>query len=56
MTDRERSEMRALCDQFRRTMAREVDQALFDKDARVRIGEIIGRAARQGRSDYVVLR
>jgi hypothetical protein len=56
MTDRDRAEMRALCNQFRRTMAREVDQALFDDDARVRIGEMIGRAARQGHSDYVALR
>jgi hypothetical protein len=56
MTDRDRAEMRALCDQFRRDMARENDVLLFDKESRERIGEAIGRAARQGRSDYVALR
>jgi hypothetical protein len=45
-----------VCDQFRELMAREVDHPLFDQDARVRIGKMIGKAARQGRSDYVSLR
>ena len=52
MDDRDRAEMQALCDQFRREMAREVDEPLFDHDARARIGQAIGRSARQGRSDY----
>jgi hypothetical protein len=38
MDDRDRAEMQALCDQFRREMAREVDEPLFDHDARARIG------------------
>jgi hypothetical protein len=56
MTDRDRAEMQALLDQFRRGMAEEFDQPLFDKEARVRIGETIGKAARQGYSDYIALR
>jgi hypothetical protein len=56
MTDLDRAEMRALCDQFRRTMARENDVLPFDQDAHVRTGEMISSAVRQGRSDYVALR
>ena len=56
MTDHDRAEMQALCDQFRRMMVRKVDRALFDDDARKRIGEMIGQAARQCRSDYITLR
>ena len=56
MTDRDRAEMRALSDAFRRDVARQVDEPLFDKDARERIGRMIGGPARQGRSDYVALR
>jgi hypothetical protein len=54
--DRDRAEMRALCDQFRREMAREVERTLFNKEACQRIGEIISQAAQQGRSDYAALR
>ena len=56
MTDLDRAEMRALADQFREAMAREMDQPLFDEEARMRIGRIIGGPVRQGRSDYVALR
>lgn len=52
MTDRDRAEMQALCEAFRRDMARENDAALSDQDARIRIGAAIGKAARHGRSDY----
>ena len=51
MDDRDRAELRALCDLFRQTMARQVEEPLFDKEARVRIGEMIGRAALVG-SEY----
>jgi hypothetical protein len=51
----DRAEMRALCDQFREAMARENDVLLYDKAARERIGEAIGRAVRKGRSDYAAL-
>jgi hypothetical protein len=51
MTDLDRAEMRALCDLFRREMARQVDEPLFDPAARVRIGQMIGRAALVG-SEY----
>lgn len=56
MTDRDRAEMRALCDQFRQLMSRKVDTPLYDHETRVRIGQMIGQAARQGRSDYAALR
>jgi hypothetical protein len=55
MDDLDRAEMRALCDAFREAMARE-PAPTFDVPARVRVGEMIGKAARQGRSDYVALR
>ncbi len=56
MDDRDRAEMQALCDLFRELMAREVEHPVFDGEARVRIGEAIGRAARRERSDYAALR
>lgn len=57
MTDPDRAEMRTLCEAFRQAMAREVEAPLqFDQHARVRIGEMIGRAARQGRSYHAALR
>ena len=49
MDDSDRGEMRALCDQFRELARRDVDPPLFDHDVRQRVGEMIGRAARQGR-------
>jgi hypothetical protein len=52
MDERDRAEMRALCDQFKELMARGVETPPFDQEARVHIGEMIGRAARQGRSEY----
>ncbi len=33
MDDSDRAEMQALCDQFRREMAREVEHTLFNKEA-----------------------
>jgi hypothetical protein len=51
MTDRDRAEMRALCDQFRELMARDIERTVFDKDACLRIGQMIGRAALVG-SEY----
>jgi hypothetical protein len=56
MTDVDRAEMRALCDQFRREMVRDVERTMFDKEACQRIGEVTSKAARQGRSDYIALR
>ena len=55
MDDRARAEMQALLDQFREAMARENAELLFDQAAKVRIGEAIGTAARQGRSYHVAL-
>jgi hypothetical protein len=48
--------MRALCDQFRQLMARQVEVPLFDNEARVRIGEMIGGAVREGGSEIGYLR
>jgi hypothetical protein len=52
MDERDRAEMRAFCDQFKELMAREVETPPFDQEARVHIGEMIGRAAQEGRSQY----
>ncbi len=48
MDNPDRAEMRALCDQFRELMARENDVLLFDRAAKERIGQMIGRAAGAG--------
>ena len=52
MDDRDRAELRALCDLFRRDMARQVDEPPFDHDAKQRIGQVIGKAGRQGGSEF----
>jgi hypothetical protein len=40
MTDSDRAEMRAFCDLFRQTMAREIDEPLFlPGEVRVRVAE-----------------
>jgi hypothetical protein len=52
MDDRDRAEMHALLDQFRKAMARENEALFFDRDARVRIGEVIGNTMRQGGSEF----
>jgi hypothetical protein len=56
MTDRDYAELRALCDLFRREMACQRDPPPFDRESRDRVGELISRAARQGRSDYAAVR
>ena len=56
MDDVDRHEMQVLCDQFRQLMQREIDPPQFDKEVRERVGKLIGRAARQGRSDFAALR
>jgi hypothetical protein len=50
-TDRETRELRALCEQFKQTMQQQTDVPLFDSDAKVRLGQMIGRAA-LGSSEY----
>jgi hypothetical protein len=52
MTDRDRPEMQALLDQFRKAVARENDVLQYDQDTKQRIGEMIGRATRWGRCDF----
>jgi hypothetical protein len=57
MNDRDREELQAPSDQFREAIAREPDPP-FDQEARERVGQMIGRAARQGASafGYLTLR
>ncbi len=52
MDDCERRELRRLRDKFLEIMRHENDAALFDEEAKQRIGQTIGRSARQGRSEY----
>ncbi len=52
MDDRERRELQRLRDKFLEIMRRENDVALFDEDAKQRVGEAISRSARQGRSEF----
>jgi hypothetical protein len=40
--------MGALCDAFRRSIARENEVLLYDHGAKQRFGEMIGKAMRQG--------
>ena len=44
MTDRDRAEMQALLDQFRKAMARENAVLLFDHETRQRFGQMIAKA------------
>jgi hypothetical protein len=46
--DDDHAEMQELCDQFRELMVRENDVLLFDREAQLRIGQLIGRAAFAG--------
>jgi hypothetical protein len=52
MDDRERRELQRLRDKFLEIMRRENDAALFDEEAKQRIGEAISRSARQGGSEF----
>jgi len=52
MEDRERRDRERLRDEFLEIMRRENDAVLFDDAAQLRIGQSIGRSARQGRSEY----
>jgi hypothetical protein len=52
MDDSDRRELRALCDQFKDLMRRDVERTAFDKEACQRIGEMIGRSAHHGQSEY----
>jgi hypothetical protein len=52
MNDVDHRELLALRDQFLEMMRRTEPPAPFDQDARRRVGELIGRSARHGRSEY----
>jgi len=52
MTDRDRADMRALCDQFRRDMGRENAVLLYDQEAKQRFGQMIGQALLEGNSEF----
>jgi hypothetical protein len=49
MNDVDHRDLLALRDQFLEITA---TPALFDQDARRRVGELMGRSARHGRSEY----
>ena len=51
MDEFDRAKMRALCDQFRKAMARE-NEELFDDEGCERAGEMIGRAMRRRGSAF----
>jgi hypothetical protein len=50
--DQERQALRALCEDFKKAMHQQIDAPVFDCDAKVRLGHLIGRAALTG-SEYV---
>lgn len=52
MDEFDRAEMRALCDQFRQLMRRDLDPMLFDQESCERAGEMIGRAMRRRGSAF----
>jgi hypothetical protein len=49
--DREKLELRAMCEQFKKLMQQQTDVPAYDQVARVRLGQMIGRAALAG-SEY----
>ena len=52
MNERERRELQRLRDEFLELMRREIDAALFDEEAKRRLGEAISRSMRQGNSEF----
>jgi hypothetical protein len=52
MDDCERRELQRLRDKFLEIMRRANDVALFDEDAKQRVGEAISRSARRGGSEF----
>ena len=42
--DQERRALRALCEDFKKAMHQQTDAPVFDYDAKVRLGRMIGRA------------
>ena len=51
--DSEKFELRAMCEQFKKLMQQQKDVPAYDQVARVRLGQMIGRAALDG-SEYAV--
>jgi hypothetical protein len=47
----EKLELRAMCEQFKKLMQQQTDVPTYDQVARVRLGQMIGRAALDG-SEY----
>jgi hypothetical protein len=52
MEDRKRQELQRLRDEFLEIIRRENDAALFDEEAKRRLGEAISRSMRQGNSEF----
>ena len=46
--DQERQGLRALCEEFKKAMHQQIDAPVFDYDAKVRLGHMIGRTALTG--------
>ena len=49
---RKRQELQRLRDEFLEIMRRENDAAVFDEEAKRRLGEAISRSMRQGNSEF----
>ncbi len=49
--DREKLELRAMCEQFKKLMQQQTDVPPYEQVARVRLGRMIARAALDG-SEY----
>jgi hypothetical protein len=52
MDDPETRKLHALCEQFRALMQRNIERTVFDKEACQRIGDMIGRSARQDQPEH----
>jgi hypothetical protein len=50
---REKLELRAMCDQFKTLMQQQTEVPPYDHVARIRLGQVIGRAALDGSENWV---
>jgi hypothetical protein len=53
--DQEKRELRALADELRTLIKQSTEVPDYDAEAWARAGRTIGKASRQGRSDYMAL-
>jgi hypothetical protein len=52
LDERDTRELRAVCDQLKQLMRREIDAPTYSDDALRRAGEVIDRSTRQGWSPF----